>query len=650
MRNRFCLSLSFLAGLCLLLGPQGVAGQQPGDNLIVEGIPAVPDELVERLNQYQNIRTASFAGWHPTRRAVLVSTRFGETNQLHIVEQPGGARRQVTFLRERVLGGEFCPQADCLVLSSDVGGAENYQLFRADLATGRLQLITDGKFRNSSFLWNSAGTRVAYISNKRNGRDFDVYLMDPQNPESEKLVLEGKGYWVPVDFSPDDSRVVILQYISINESYLHLLNLADGAVETLTPKGDVKVSYSGALFSKDGKGIYVTTDKGSEFRRLAYYDLTEQTYRFLTSNIPWDVSSFDLSDDGRLLVFVTNEDGISKLHLRGLAADKELPVPALPNGAIFGVTFRPNASEVAFTVNSPRTPSDVFSYDPSTKKLSRWTESEAGGLRPETFSEAELIRFPTFDLANGKPRELSAFLFRPAARFKAPYPVLINIHGGPEGQTRPTFKGGTNYYLNEMGIAVIYPNVRGSAGYGKNFLLLDNGFNREDTVRDIGALLDWVEKQPYLDKDRIAVSGGSYGGYMSLASMVHFNDRLRCGIDVVGISNFVSFLENTSGYRRNLRRAEYGDERNAKMREHLNAISPLTNAHKISQPLFIAQGLNDPRVPASESAQMRDKVRAQGGPVWYLVAKDEGHGFAKRRNRDYLQYALVLFLEEFLLK
>ena len=644
-------SIALLLGAVLGLALASPAQVKPGDNLIVEGIPPIPDELVTRLTQYQNIRTAGFADWHPSQRAVLISTRFGETSQLHLVESPGGARRQLTFLRERTLGGDFCPQAEhnCLILRSDVGGAENYQIYRLDLADGRLHLLTDGKSRNGGWLWNRAGTRLAYTSTKRTDRHFDIYLTDPQNPADEKLVLEVQGAWGPLDFSPDDNLLLLDQYISINQSYLHLLNLADGSVETLTPKTGTKVSYRDAKFSQDSKGIYLSTDKDSEFIRLAYYDLAAKTYTYLTTDIPWDVQSFDLSDDGRYLVFITNQDGISKLHVRDLSSGESLPAPDLPSGVISGLKFRPGANEFSFVATSARTPTDVFSYNIAATELTRWTRSETGGLNPETFAEAELIHFPTFDEVNGKPRQLAAFLYRPGPKFQPPYPVLINIHGGPEGQARPSFRGRSNYYTSELGIAVIRPNVRGSAGYGKSFLQLDNGFRREDTVRDIGALLDWVEKQPYLDQDRIAVYGGSYGGYMSLATMVHYNDRLRCGIDYVGISNFVTFLENTKTYRRDLRRVEYGDERDPKMRQHLIAISPLTNAHKITKPLFIAQGLNDPRVPAGESAQMRDKVRAQDGPVWYLVAKDEGHGFAKRSNQDYFQYTLILFLEEFLL-
>jgi dipeptidyl aminopeptidase/acylaminoacyl peptidase len=279
------------------------------------------------------------------------------------------------------------------------------------------------------------------------------------------------------------------------------------------------------------------------------------------------------------------------------------------------------------------------------RKIERWTESETGGLNPTGFIEPELVRVKSFDgLA------VSGFLYRPdPKKFPGRRPVIINIHGGPEGQSRPIFQGRNNYYLNELGVAVLYPNVRGSTGYGKTFLTLDNGFKREDSVRDIGAFLDWVAQDAGLDAERVAVMGGSYGGYMTLASLVHFSDRLRCGIDVVGISSFVTFLKNTQDYRRDLRRVEYGDERDPAMAAHLEQISPLNNVARIRKPLFVVQGQNDPRVPVTEAEQMVKAIRAQGGTGWYLLAKDEGHGFAKKKNADFQFLSMIAFLQEFLL-
>jgi dipeptidyl aminopeptidase/acylaminoacyl peptidase len=281
------------------------------------------------------------------------------------------------------------------------------------------------------------------------------------------------------------------------------------------------------------------------------------------------------------------------------------------------------------------------------KQLQRWTQSEVGGLDTSKFVAPTLVRYPTFDQTDGDARNKSrrtipAFLYKPAnARGKLP--VIINIHGGPESQSTPAFSANTQFLTNELGVAVLVPNVRGSSGYGKSYLALDNAAKREDSVKDIGALLDWIATQPDLDASRVGVMGGSYGGYMVLASLMHYSDRIKAGIDVVGISDFVTFLNNTESYRRDLRRAEYGDERDAQMRAFLEKISPTANAKNITIPLFVAQGANDPRVPASEAAQIVRTVRGNGGDVWFVEFKDEGHGFRKKPNVDYFRAATMLF-------
>jgi dipeptidyl aminopeptidase/acylaminoacyl peptidase len=390
----------------------------------------------------------------------------------------------------------------------------------------------------------------------------------------------------------------------------------------------------------------MTTDLGSEFKQLARYDLATRQTTPLTAHIPWDVEELELSDDGTRLAFVTKEDGIARVHVLDTATGQELPAPALPAGQIGGLTFRDGTHELGFTLSSARSPADAYSFDLESGRLERWTESETAGLDPATFAEPELIHYPTFD-----GRTIPAFVYRPAeGKFPGRRPVLIDIHGGPESQFQPGFLGKANYLINNMGLVLIFPNVRGSAGYGKSYLRLDNGKLREHAVQDIGALLDWIASQSGLDAQRVGVIGGSYGGFMSLATQTHYNDRIKAGIDIVGISNFVTMLQNTSNYRRDLRRAEYGDERDPSMSAYLESIAPLNHAAKIKTPLLVAAGQNDPRVPVTESEQMVAAVRRNGVPVWYVVAKDEGHGFAKRPNQDYLQAVEVLFLRRYLLE
>ena len=620
----------------------------PNENLVVESIPAIPASLATTVERYNNFRWARLYDWNPVRREMLITTRFADTNQLHSVKMPGGARTQLTFFPEPVSSALYQPtRGNFFVFSKDVGGGEFYQFYRYDIDNGDITLLTDGKSRNTGKLWSHAGDKLVYGSTRRNGKDVDLWIMEPTKPETNHMLaqLEGGG-WDPLDWSPDDHSILALEEISANESYLWVFDAKSGAKTLLTPKGLAqKISYSGGKFSKDNKGIYTTTDKDSEFHRLAYIDLATKQHNYLTNHISWDIDEFDLSDDGKTIAFIANEDGYGVLHLLETNTRQEKSVPKLPKGVISDVRWHKNSRDLGFDLSSARSDLDVYSLDAETGKVDRWTQSETGGLNTDNFSEPELIHWKTWD-----GRAISGFLYRPPTRFTGKRPVMIDIHGGPEGQFRPDFLGRFNYYLNELGVTLIFPNVRGSTGYGKSFLALDNGFSREGSYKDINTLFDWIQTQPDLDSSRILVTGGSYGGFMTLAVATTYNDRICCSVDVVGISNLVTFLEHTSGYRQDLRRVEYGDERDPKMRAFLESISPLNKAKNITKPLFVVAGKNDPRVPESESRQMVDTVRKNGTPVWYLLARDEGHGFRKKKNQDYQFYATVMFVKEFLLK
>ena len=620
----------------------------PGENLVLEGIPPIPAELVQTVDRYTQFRSASLASWHPTRREMLISTRFADTPQVHWVKFPLGARQQLTFFAERIRGASFQPtQGQYFVFSKDIGGNEFNQNYRYDLTTGDIILLTDGKSKNSRGTWSHRGDRMIYTSTRRTGQDTDFYTIEPAKPQGDRrLATMTGGGWSIAAWSPDDRQALIEEYVSVNESYLWLMDAQSGEKKLITPKGgSEKIAYQGGGFSQDGKGLYVVTDRESEFARLTYVELATLAHTYLTTQIPWDVEDFELSDDGKHLAFVTNEDGAGILHLLDTATRQLKPLPKLPVGLITGITWHRNNQDLGFTLVSARSTADVYSYNLTTNRVERWTESETGGLITDKFAEAQLIRWPSFD---GKT--ISGFLYRPPAKFTGKRPVIIDIHGGPEGQSRPTPLGRGNYYVNELGVAMIFPNVRGSSGYGKSFLKLDDGVLREDSVKDIGGLLDWIATQPDLDKERVLVTGGSYGGYMSLAVAVHYSDRIRAAIDIVGISNFVSFLERTEGYRRDLRRVEYGDERDPQMRTFLQQISPSNNAAKIKKPLFVVHGKNDPRVPLNEAEQIVATVRKNQVPVWYLMAKDEGHGFSKKKNNDFQFYATIMFIKENLLK
>ena len=619
------------------------------ESIVADGVPKIPASLAETAGRYGAFRSAGLSDWNPVKREMLVATRFGDTPQLHLVAMPGGARQQLTFYPDAITNGRFHAKgADYIVFSKDIGGGEWYQLYRYDLKTGDVTLLTDGKARNLLGPWSSKGDEVAYMSTRRTGRDTDLWIMNPADPKTDRLLtkLEGGG-WEPLDWSPDDKKILLLENISINESYLWSVDTGTGEKTALTLRdANGKISYGDGRFSKDGKGIYATTDKESEFHRLAYIDLATKEHRYLTTEIHWDVGAFDLSKDGKRIAFVTNENGVSVLRWFRTDTKQTVVVPKdAPKGVIGGLRWHQNSRDLGFAVTNARGPGDAYSIDVTTGRFDRWTNSETA-VKTDAFPEAELVKWKSFD-----GREISGFLYRPPeAKFPGKRPVLVVIHGGPEGQSQPVFLGRGNYYLNELGIALIYPNVRGSTGYGKAFSLLDNGFQRKDSYKDILSLFDWIGTQSDLDASRICVTGGSYGGHMTLAVSTFYSDRIKCSVDIVGMSNLVTFLEHTEAYRRDLRRVEYGDERDPKMHDFLEKIAPMNNIDKIKKPMMVVAGKNDPRVPVSESEQIVAALKKQGTPVWYLLGKDEGHGFRKKTNQDFQFYATVEFLKEYLLK
>ncbi|HAI59083.1 MAG TPA: hypothetical protein DCM32_04300 [Xanthomonadaceae bacterium] len=610
-------------------------------NRISENIPTPPRALLERLDRYQNTRGANFAGWSGDD-AILITTRFAETAQVHRVRQPLGMREQLTFEREPAVAVQSRPGVPGFVYGQDSGGSEFWQLYRYNLERREATRITDGKrSRNEAPLWSHDGTRIAFTSTMRNGVDSDIWVQTGEGPP--RNVLSRGGTWFATDFSRDGKRLLVQRRVSINEAHPGELDLVTGAL-TLFPVDGGRAAFGPFRYAPDGKGAYYTSDEGSEFMTLRYHAPGMAEPILLSGGIPWDVTGFDIADDGRHLAFATNEDGIGRLHLRSIPDHRPIELPELPVGVIGGMGFSPDGTRIALTINTATSPSDVFVIDIAARTLTRWTQSEVGGLDTRRFVAPSLVRFESFDGLS-----IPAFYYRPAnVPAGTRLPVVIQIHGGPEAQAFPTFSPTIQYMVGELGMAVLVPNVRGSSGYGKTFLKLDNGKKRKDAVKDIGALLDWIGQQPGLDPTRVGVFGGSYGGYMVLATMVDYPERIAAGVNVVGISNFVTFLEATEAYRRDLRRVEYGDERDPAMRAFMQEIAPANNAHRITSPLFVAQGANDPRVPLSEAEQIVRAVRANGRDVWYLVFNDEGHGFAKKSNNDWFTAATMMFWEKHL--
>jgi dipeptidyl aminopeptidase/acylaminoacyl peptidase len=642
------------AAVVLALLPLSVFAQEATlpvpSNVTVEGVPAIPVALAEALASYGSARQALLLAWHPTRRQVLISTRFGNVPQIHAVSGPGMDRAQLTFFREGVQRGSTAYEpihGDYFVFTKDAGGGtEALQLFRYDVATGRATMITDGKSRYGSPAWSHKASLIAFECSRRNGKDRDLYVMNPLEPASLKMVAQTEGSWSVSAWSPDDSELLAMSAVTNEEKHLWRVKVATGE-KTLLTEGD-KARWDMAQYSPDGKSIYGLSNRGGDTLRIWRTDVAGVKWTPLTKEDE-GVESFALSPDGRTLAVTFDSTTSSRLELIDAATSAVRLAPRLPAGQLIGAPqWRPGGAEVAFSLWSLRTYGDVYSVNAKSGGVERWTTSELGPFNPESLPEPEIIKWKSFDGV-----EMSAVLYRPPARFTGPRPVIINIHGGPSGanaRERPRFQGRSAYFLNELGIALLMPNVRGSFGFGKEFERLDDGPLRENAVKDIGTLLDWLGKQPFLDKNRVAVTGASYGGYMTYAVAAMYSDRIRCAMAASGISDFTAYLQTTELQRQSNRRAEYGDETDPAMAAVLKRISPVTNASKIRVPLMIVHGIQDTRVPIAQGKEMASVVRANGQPVWTVFFEDEGHFmFRSAANNDFYFYAWMMFVQKFLL-
>ncbi|ODP36179.1 S9 family peptidase [Sphingomonas turrisvirgatae] len=623
-----------LIALSTPLIAQTVSTRQVG-TATLQGVPEIPPEVSEAVQRYQNSRSASFEDWLPDG-SMLISTRFGATAQLHRVAAPGAARTQLTFAAEPVSSAKVIPGTDRFVFSRDTGGDEWFQLYARGV-TGAAAQLTEPGSRNGGPTFSKDGSLMVWPRSTKGSAAYSLLGLDLPSGQPGTL-LESEGAIDPADISADKSRIVFLRSPSNTVDRIFELDVASGKAREI-PTG-TPASYRDVRYLPGGQRLIAISNRGADTQQLVEIDLASGRQMVLTPNLKWDVESYDLTSDGRVLAYSVNEDGFSRVVVQDRITRRALPQPSLPKGVLTALKFDLAGKRLAIGLSSATSAGDVWNWDVDGAQLTRWTTSELGDLDPATLAEPELIRFKSFDGLS-----VPAFVYRP--RGIAPgtrTPVIVDIHGGPEAQTRPSWNYGAQYFADTLKATVILPNVRGSDGYGKRYLSLDNGVRREDSVKDIGALLDWIAAQPDLDAKKVAVYGQSYGGYMSLAVMTHYSTRLVGGVERYGISNWVSFLQNTEAYRRDNRRAEYGDERDPKIRAVLERISPMNNVGKITKPMLVMQGANDPRVPQSESDQIVAKLRANGNEVWYVLFADEGHGFQKKPNNDLRREVETVFL------
>jgi dipeptidyl aminopeptidase/acylaminoacyl peptidase len=629
----------------------------PPAALTMSGVPPVPADLPKRIGPYTEFKGAGLLDWSPDGRHLLVSFLRGTRQQLQLAAGPGRPLQPITQAEEPTRSGVYLPvDPNVVVFGRDVGGSEATRLYRLDLPAGTETPLTDPALRCRTGPFDAAGTAMLVPCSRvdrhaggnveqTSGVAVDLSLVEIRTGKARAVAtLPGAG-WQPLDIAPGDRSALLLRYRSAAEAELWTLDLADGRRQRLLPRdGEPPAFYASVGFAADGRRLFVVTNLFGEFRQLYRYDPATHRFEGMTADVPWDVVAGHATRDRSLLAVVTNENGRGVPRLFDANTLKALPLPPPGAVSVSSVRLAADGRALAYAGSSAAAPSEVRVIDLRSGAASLWAAADTAGVDTSAFQPIEVIEWTSFD-----GRTISGLIQRPPARFAGRRPVLIEIHGGPEAQARIAFNGRYNYLVNELGMALIEPNVRGSTGFGKTFEALDNGRLREDSVRDIGALLDWIARQPDLDASRVVVQGGSYGGYMANAVAVHYSDRIRGAIPEVGISSFVTFLERTESYRRDLRRAEYGDERDPAMREWMQRTAPVNNAQRIKVPMFVVHGRNDPRVPVQEAERIAATVAANGVPVWTLIAENEGHGFAKKENADYLFYARVLFLEKFLL-
>ena len=649
MRNLACAAALFVLPALAAAQEQEKTVVAPA-SITVEGVPPIPQSIADGLARYAQFRQAQIQGWHPLKRQILITTALGQVNQIHIVDGPGRDRRQLTWLPGGVgpLSSPSFDPADpnSFVFQYDPAGTQLRSLYRYDVSSGEVILAAQAKTR-FPHVWSRQGTWVAFDSAERNDKDRDLYVMQPAVPASKRRLADFEGPWSPQDWSPDGSTLLANEVFGNAETYLWRVDVKTGAKTALTPRDGEKASWYNARFSNDGKQVYAVSDRTGEWRIWRCAVAACKWMPVSPEGVAVDgalASIFELSPDGQMLAAVIDRGATTELQVFDLGTLKPRTLPDIPKGLVSQIRWRPGSREVAFSLATVRSQGDAYSVDTSLGALMRWTSSEAS-FNAEVLPAPELVEWKSED-----GQVISGILYRPAAKFTGPRPVLIQIHGGPDLRSRADFRGRSNYLLNELGLALIYPNVRGSDGFGRKFRELDNGKGRVGAIKDIGALLDWIGSRVDLDKSRVALAGPSYGGWLALQAGIVYNDRIRGIIEGAGITDLVTFLEQTQPARQENRRQEFGDERDSDMRAFLTSISPLPRAAEIKKPTFILHPGKDTSVPVAQARELLKALKANNATVWYAEFADANHDTfpTTNANNDWMLAAWILFLKTFL--
>ncbi len=588
--------------------------------------------------QYMNIKSCGGAQISPAGDKVLFTSNMPGVSQLYVTSSKGGWPNQITFYEDRVGFGTWSPDGQRILFGKDIGGSERTQLFLSNPTGEKIVQLTDNnKVIHSFGDWSPDGKKIAFAANERNEAYFDIYVMDLATKE-KKMIYQQDGNNAAVAWSPDDKTLIVEEAVTNTNSNLYILDLATGKTTLLTPhEGDAV--YNNINFTPDSKILYLSSDQDRDFENLAKIDLSAGKLTFL-ENEKREIGGMIMSENGRYMTYTANLDGYGELFVKDMQTGKMMTPPKMPKGIVGGISFTKTGDKLTFTFTSASRVSDVWVYDQTAKMVEQITSAPMGGIDRSTMVEPTLVKYKSHD-----GLEIPAFLYLPTgAKKDGSLPVILYVHGGPESQTRPSFSKLFQYYLSR-GYAILAPNVRGSAGYGKNYLAMDNIRKRPEALKDLVWSVEYLKSSGYADPKKIAIMGASYGGYSTLAMLTMYPDLWAAGVDEVGIANFETFLKNTGAWRRKLRESEYGYL--DKDLDFLKSVSPIYMVDKITAPLMVIQGANDPRVPQSEADQMVEKLKAKGGVVEYLLFPDEGHGLAKIPNQIKGYTAVADFLDKY---
>jgi dipeptidyl aminopeptidase/acylaminoacyl peptidase len=647
------------AALAIVLAATGTAqGQEKAiaapAGLTTEGIPPIPQSIADGLARYAQFRQAQLAAWSPAKRQMVIVTALGGTPQLYSLDGPGRDRRQLTWYEPRGVStsnvnASFDPaDANSMIFQFDPDGSEQRSLYRYDMATGAISLVTASKTR-FGHVWARTGKWLAFDSAERNGKDRDLYVMQPSDPSTKRRLIEAEGNWNPQDWTPDGATILVNEVFANAETYLWRVDVKTGERKAITPRDGEKAAWYNARLSADGRKVYAVSDRQGGEWRIWRCDLANCVWSAVTPDgvrvDNSDVSVFALSTDGTLLAAIVDRGASSELQLIDTTTLKSRTVTLPSPGVVSRLRWRPGSRELGFTLASVKAAGDVYSVDASLGSVTRWTASEAT-FNADTLPPPEVVGWKSFD-----GTAISGVLYRPAAQFTGPRPVMVNIHGGPENNERARWLGRSNYFLNELGVALLYPNVRGSSGFGRKFEQMDNGVNREGAIKDIGATLDWIATRPDLDKTRVVLTGASYGGWLALEAGIYYNDRIRAIIEGAGQTDLVTYLETTEAARQQNRREEFGDERDPQTAAFLKSISPVTRAKDLRKPTFLLQGGKDVRVPVGQARELVDALKKNNATVWYAEFADMNHenfpGTAA--NYNWMLAAWIAFMKAYVL-